>query len=534
MILKRPTHFLILGILSIYLCFFGLTSLSLVDPDDVFYAETAREMISHNSPLTPYIFEQPHFEKPPLYSWLLMGSYKLFGINSFSARFPSALFGLFGLLGTFWFVRKFCTERSAFYATLILGTCLWWIGLSRQVLTDMVWTVLIAFSFYLLFVWYKQGKQFHLILFAVLCSLAVLTKGPLALITLVIGFGVFLLLVKETVKLRSFLLGSWWIIFLVLTSPWYLYMSVKYGRAFLWEFFVHDHWHRFIYAEHSELDTWYFYPVVMLIGLFPWTGYFALLSGNLKKHRPFVLFLLSWIVVFFGMVSLAHSKLSTYIFPIFPPLTMLLGLSLAESQAKPVRYKVAGLITILLGAGLLGALVIVKFRYPDFYSGGLISIAPLAISAIIAGIWLIRRQLKAAMLTSGIGIVWLLFFAPLTVFPKLETGLTEKDLPATVSHYQYQDQPILCSKLYVRGVYFYTGNPVQVVAGSKNPFWSAHPVPVLCSDEQIRAFFDNRDTLLCILSRSDWQRIEKLLIDKRDYQILSQNIDRMVIISTRK
>ena len=80
----------------------GLGGMDLSDPDETFYAETAREMLEDGEWLTPKIFDKPQFEKPPLYYWLIIFSYKIFGVNEFAARFPSALFGIFGVIGVFY------------------------------------------------------------------------------------------------------------------------------------------------------------------------------------------------------------------------------------------------------------------------------------------------------------------------------------------------------------------------------------------------------------------------------------------------
>ena len=78
---------LAVSLLAIIVCFFGITSMPLVDPDDVFYAGVAKEMIIHHSPLIPILFGQANFEKPPLFFWMLIFSFKIFGVTTFAARF---------------------------------------------------------------------------------------------------------------------------------------------------------------------------------------------------------------------------------------------------------------------------------------------------------------------------------------------------------------------------------------------------------------------------------------------------------------
>ena len=83
---RKSLYIILLILFCGYLFLFGLGKMALVDPDEPFYAETAKEMLKRGEWLTPRIFGEPQFEKPPLYYWLIILSYKLFGINEFASR----------------------------------------------------------------------------------------------------------------------------------------------------------------------------------------------------------------------------------------------------------------------------------------------------------------------------------------------------------------------------------------------------------------------------------------------------------------
>ena len=65
-----------------------------------------KKWLTSGSILTPVIFEHPQFEKPPLYLWFLVISFKLLGVGAVSARLVSALFGLLSVVGTFLLYEK--------------------------------------------------------------------------------------------------------------------------------------------------------------------------------------------------------------------------------------------------------------------------------------------------------------------------------------------------------------------------------------------------------------------------------------------
>ena len=98
---KHLRHILILFVLSYFFLIFGNGLMSLTNPDEVFYAQTAKEMSQHRSWLTPYLFGAPQFEKPVLLYWLVRVGSALFENPNFAARFFPALFGCLGVIAVY-------------------------------------------------------------------------------------------------------------------------------------------------------------------------------------------------------------------------------------------------------------------------------------------------------------------------------------------------------------------------------------------------------------------------------------------------
>lgn len=196
----RAVLFLIAA--SYFFFMFGNGILSLTEPDEVFYSQTAREMTQQHSLFTPYLFGQPQFEKPVLFYWLLQASYALLGETSFAARFFPALFAVLGLLAVYWLgILGFRDRKKAFFSALLLMSSGLYAGLARTVLIDMVFTVLILYALLSFFWAYTQSERrgAGMILFFVFSALAVLAKGPLgAAITL--GTVVSFLFIKRNMR----------------------------------------------------------------------------------------------------------------------------------------------------------------------------------------------------------------------------------------------------------------------------------------------------------------------------------------------
>ncbi len=83
----------ILILLAGLLFFLGFGSMGLTDRDEGRNAEAGREMLETGNWVSPTFNYEPRFAKPALVYWLMSLSYRWFGIDEFSARLPSAVFG---------------------------------------------------------------------------------------------------------------------------------------------------------------------------------------------------------------------------------------------------------------------------------------------------------------------------------------------------------------------------------------------------------------------------------------------------------
>ena len=330
-------------------------------------------------------------------------------------------------------------------------------------------------------------------------------------------------------KMKAYLAGSWWWVFLVTALPWYVYVSLKYGRQFLWEFFVHDNWHRFLYAEHGSSDKWYFYPAIILLGMLPWT--FCLLNIRKQSFERFkneFIFLFSWIGSALLIFTPAHSKLSSYILPAFPPIAILTGIVISEKAYGWRRNFIAGLYPAM---ALLLLMLIPKItKVPVQVQGkALAAILLLVVFNAAAGYISKGGGLEKLLpVNAGIWVVLICIFYPAAY--KFTGAFTNSDIKKIADDLNYGKRPILCDKYSVRGVYFYTNNPVEVLSEGNNPFWSSHPVKVVSTDQEIRDCFAGTDKLLCVVNKKELERLEKFSPDREKDKIIYNNMDRFVVL----
>jgi 4-amino-4-deoxy-L-arabinose transferase-like glycosyltransferase len=145
--------------------------------------------------------------KPPLYAYLDILPIKIFGLNEFATRFPSAFFGMLSVLITYFLTRKiFLTKKDKEIAmeiknwkldlpiltSFLLAISPWHIMLSRAAFEANIATFLLMSGVYC----FLEGvgkKKYFLILSAIAFILSLYTfnsarvVAPLLVITLVLG-----------------------------------------------------------------------------------------------------------------------------------------------------------------------------------------------------------------------------------------------------------------------------------------------------------------------------------------------------------
>ena len=110
-------------------------------------------------------------------------------------------------------------------------------------------------------------------------ALAVLTKGPVALVLSVVAFAISLVLAPDARP--AFLRLNWrrgLLLIATLSSPWFLYMWLRFGEAFVTGYVLRENLWLFVGSLYGSQRSVLFYPKVILVGLLPWT---PLLIGRL-------------------------------------------------------------------------------------------------------------------------------------------------------------------------------------------------------------------------------------------------------------
>jgi 4-amino-4-deoxy-L-arabinose transferase-like glycosyltransferase len=328
----------------------------LLEPDEGRYAEIPREMLARGDWIVPRLQGEPYLDKPPLMYWLVMLSYKTFGVHDWAARIPPALAVHGCILAVYLFGCRLFGQRRAFRGALILAVTPGLVGVGRLLNLDgllTLWVTLGLFAGHRYMQFDRPRWAFALCTIA--CGLGVLTKGPIAVVLVVCPLIVWCWLNRpaalvghassaqraegsQPTGLKSGIDWRTWFLFFVgilaINLPWYVAIALRepsFAKYFFWQ----HNLQRFL-APFDHLQPIWYYGPILLGGLIPATLWIvpiirSLVSGETtpaarrNSELSFCLLAGGFCVLFF---SLSGSKLPTYILPAFPPLALAVGVLL--------------------------------------------------------------------------------------------------------------------------------------------------------------------------------------------------------------
>ena len=122
-----------------FLYFFSMGAYPLIDVDETRYVAMSRDLFHANDLLTLYLNGDYFFEKPPLYFWLEVLSFSIFGkITEVTARIPVSLCAVFGVGITYFLGSKISSKKYGLICSLILASCFEYVVTARSGLTDVL------------------------------------------------------------------------------------------------------------------------------------------------------------------------------------------------------------------------------------------------------------------------------------------------------------------------------------------------------------------------------------------------------------
>jgi 4-amino-4-deoxy-L-arabinose transferase-like glycosyltransferase len=144
----RISHLLAVAALAVALLFPNLNRGGLSGYDDALYAHEGKEMLRTGDWWTVHFNGAPNFEYPPVFIWLEAASMRVFGVNDYAAKLPSALAGLGTILILYFLTLELSGDVwLAAVAMLVLTTTQLFVKYAMHAMTDVPFTFFVTLAF---------------------------------------------------------------------------------------------------------------------------------------------------------------------------------------------------------------------------------------------------------------------------------------------------------------------------------------------------------------------------------------------------
>lgn len=375
-----------------------------LDPTDSFFLESGRESVELNSYLLPLNNYVPWLDKPILFFWMVAGSYKLLGINVFAGRLPAAISAILSGLAIYAGCRPMLARNVAALAAIIFMANPLCSIIGHVCLTDMTLCLFLSTSILFLFKGSRFNSMKDLLIAYVSLALAVLNKGPIAIILCGLAFLPYML--SKTTSSKNFiqqflslkpLVGI--AIVLLFNLPWYIAASAATNGEFLHKFFWEQNFGRMMGTVNHQGPFWFYIPV-FFAGLFPWCLLFLSAPGILKsawkkrtnptagewtvsahKTSDFIRLCICWFAMVMLLFTAIKTKLPTYILPAIPAFSILTAVQLRQFFKQSLVRKLfpSILISLVVVLGLTVTPLFLKGYLKDIATTSSAVLGPLAL-----------------------------------------------------------------------------------------------------------------------------------------------------------
>jgi 4-amino-4-deoxy-L-arabinose transferase-like glycosyltransferase len=483
---RTRTDVLLLVAFCGFLFCYGLGAFGLVGADEPRYAQVAREMLDRSDWVTPTLQGKPWLEKPVLYYWQAMLSFRAFGVTDRAARVPAAFDAAVLIAAIYFFLRRF-RPGSELDGALITASCAAVVGFARAAATDMPLAAAFAIALLAWYAWYESRTRIYLAAFYIFLALGTLAKGPVAPALAAIIIFLFAAAKREWPAIPRTLWIPGIVLYLAVMLPWYIAVQVR-NPEFFRVFILEHNLARFSQDVYHHRQPFWFYLPVFLLAMMPWT--LVLILAIVERARliwsegkekeafsspedSWQLFLLIWMLVPILFFSASQSKLPGYILPAVPAGALLVTEYLAarRSEAHPgEENKFSALFAAAHGV-LCGLLIFVAFSAASiainhrlllgtYVAAAIAAVFAIGIAAVLlsrAGLRLLRPVTMTAVV---IGVATVIRFAT----PVIDATQSARPIAESIQAFSREPVPIALyhiNRVQEYGLEFYLNRATQ-------------------------------------------------------------------------
>ncbi|HTV40498.1 MAG TPA: glycosyltransferase family 39 protein [Candidatus Sulfotelmatobacter sp.] len=363
--------------LGLLLLLAGNWILPLTDRDEARFSEASREMIQRGDYIVPWFNGQWRLYKPVLIYWCQIASYRVLGINDFSARLPSVLFTTATALLLVRWGRQTADAKTGFLAGAMFLT-----GLHMAIIGRIATADLALVFFFTLATWsgweltrpagaattvgsevlpgQSPSRMLWWWIFYVALGLGFLAKGPVAWLPL----GAIILgrvARKDSFRLPLTQTAIGLVLTMAIVASWGI-PALKQTHGAFWSVGMNEQvYQRAVAVNNSHglvgllgfILLLPFYFLTFFISFFPWS---TRVPGSLRrwwqepKRDDLGWYLLMVAAIVFIVFSLVKTKLPHYTAPAFPLIALWLARQISGDTQLPAWFikRFAAMIIFIL------------------------------------------------------------------------------------------------------------------------------------------------------------------------------------------
>ena len=335
-------------------------------------------MIERHEYVVPYFNDRYRFDKPPLTYWAQVATFRVFGVNAFAARLPSAIAAaLTAVLIAAWGARL-DLARAGFWAAIVFTLCLQTFVHAKAAVADMWLVLFMTLAYWAGYelmrdrfggTWRSAivrptGLAGWWWLFYLALAFAFLAKGPIGWMPLgTVAVAQFCRPVSHFAQRFLFVRGI--LVMLALVAFWGVpallrthgeFLQIGLGRHVVGRSFgtMQGHGGASILSALVSLP---FYFLTVFLTFAPWSWKLPWLVRRVWRKRDTLdLYLIAGIAVIVIIFTLVKTKLPHYILPAFPLLALLLVRHwfAVGVRERTLRWWAGVTAAVMLAVALLG------------------------------------------------------------------------------------------------------------------------------------------------------------------------------------
>jgi 4-amino-4-deoxy-L-arabinose transferase-like glycosyltransferase len=320
-----------LFILSIVLNLFSFSFSPIKWWDETVYANLGHQLLNnpfdysfHGWADRVSVWEGKAGFRPPLLPYIIAVIDYVSNSSQLLVNLFIPFFAAFGVVGLYFLARNIFDENIAVYSSSILAVLPIYVVHSGKILTDVLATVLVIFSFLAFWIGFKKNNRKMKLLTGFLVGLAVLAKYTSLII--VPAFFLYIFIRKRNLSfLKDRYLYFAIVIFIATLSPLLAYGYFVYGNP------VGPFIHGWIGGSFSGgIQPWYFFFTnsFMMFSVASFAAMIGIVSVVKLWKKPNVLLIFCWFFVFLLFFSSLVHKDVRFFLPMAPSVCILAGVGI--------------------------------------------------------------------------------------------------------------------------------------------------------------------------------------------------------------